>query len=144
IELLNYRFLWLSVQRRRRDAVERAILIGHDEPALGIDARVDPGALLVLGYRVEQLRLEVLRYLERAGRRGGRRGGLLAAFAFILAGRNGWKCRQDNGPRTQPRRHSHRSKSYGGKREVRGSTRFLPWKPGFWDEKTRFPRQKPG
>src|SRR5439155_16358955 len=34
-----------GAERRRRDAVERAVLVGDDQPALRIDANVDPRTL---------------------------------------------------------------------------------------------------
>ena len=57
-------------RRRRREPVERAVLVAHDEAVLVIHAHGHPRALLLDRHGVEQLDLEVLHDLDPLGRRG--------------------------------------------------------------------------
>ena len=96
IDFLDLGGLGLTAERRRRDAVQGAVLVRNDEPALGVDAHVDPRAFLVLGHRVEQFGLEVLMHIELFRRRRGYlldgcvRGRRLGFFAS-------WQRRAKNG-----------------------------------------------
>ena len=45
VDRLDLRRRRVAAERRRRDAVELAVLVGDDEPALRVDAHVDPRAL---------------------------------------------------------------------------------------------------
>ena len=73
VDRLDLRVLGLAAERRRRDAVELAVLVGDDQPALGVDGHVDPRALRLPGHRVEQLDPEPLRRPD-PGRRAAARG----------------------------------------------------------------------
>ena len=59
-----------SANRRGRDAVEAAVLVRDDQPALRIDAHGDPRALRLARHRVEQLDPEILGDLDALGGRG--------------------------------------------------------------------------
>ena len=56
--------------RRRREAIQPAVLITGDDAALRVGAKIHPRSLLAAGHGVEQLDLEIFRGLDAAGRRG--------------------------------------------------------------------------
>src|SRR5207249_3563320 len=71
-QLLDARVVRVTAELRRSDAVELAVLVRGDEPALRIMAERDPRALRLGRHRVEQFDLEVLLDLDQLDRRGGR------------------------------------------------------------------------
>ena len=71
VDRLDHDRFRLSPNRRRRDAVQLAILVRDDQSAFGVDGHVDPGTLSIPGHRVEQLDPEPFRGLDPRRRVGG-------------------------------------------------------------------------
>ena len=67
-ELFHLRLTGAAIQRRRGDAVERAILVAANHAPLVVLRHGHPGAFLLLRYRVQQLHLEAFGDLDLVSR----------------------------------------------------------------------------